>query len=126
VRQIKAMIRALRAAASVQVQRPAAEAGLSVLEAGGDFADGVIAYEGNWLGGKTGSAGTFAIGEVNARAAEVAFVNRLVIAPNGDLSVTANAFKPGGGARLKRQRGRRTEHCAIDRARDDIDRVAPS
>jgi predicted nucleic-acid-binding protein len=24
-----------------------------VLEAGGDFADGVIAYEGNWLGGET-------------------------------------------------------------------------
>jgi hypothetical protein len=23
---------------------------LSVLEAGGDFADGVLAYEGNWLG----------------------------------------------------------------------------
>jgi len=30
--------------------RPAIEAGLSVLDAGGDFADGVIAYEGNWLG----------------------------------------------------------------------------
>ena len=26
---------------------------LSVLDAGGDFADGVIAYEGNWLGGET-------------------------------------------------------------------------
>jgi predicted nucleic-acid-binding protein len=26
------------------------EAGLAVLEAGGDFADGVIAHEGNWLG----------------------------------------------------------------------------
>jgi predicted nucleic-acid-binding protein len=46
-------IRALLAAANVQVNRPAAEAGLSVLEAGGDFADGVIAYEGNWLGGET-------------------------------------------------------------------------
>lgn len=29
---------------------PAAEAGLALLEAGGDFADGVIAYEGSWLG----------------------------------------------------------------------------
>jgi predicted nucleic-acid-binding protein len=28
----------------------AAEAGLALLEAGGDFADGVIAYEGSWLG----------------------------------------------------------------------------
>ncbi len=46
-------IRALLAAANVEVNRPAVEAGLSVLEAGGDFANGVIAYEGNWLGGKT-------------------------------------------------------------------------
>jgi predicted nucleic-acid-binding protein len=46
-------IRALLAAANVEVNRPAVEAGLSVLEAGGDFADGVIAYEGSWLGGET-------------------------------------------------------------------------
>lgn len=46
-------IRALLAAANVEVNRPAVEAGLSVLEVGGDFADGVIAYEGNWLGGET-------------------------------------------------------------------------
>ena len=46
-------IRALLAAANVEANRPAAEAGLSVLEAGGDFADGVIAYEGYWLGGET-------------------------------------------------------------------------
>lgn len=46
-------IRALLAVANVEVNRPAVEAGLSVLEAGGDFADGVIAYEGNWLGGDT-------------------------------------------------------------------------
>ena len=46
-------IRALLAAASVEANRPVVEAGLSVLEAGGDFADGVIAYEGNWLGGET-------------------------------------------------------------------------
>ena len=46
-------IRALLAAANVEVNRPAAEAGLLVLDAGGDFADGVIAYEGNWLGGET-------------------------------------------------------------------------
>jgi predicted nucleic-acid-binding protein len=32
------------------MNRPAVEAGLSVLEGGGDFADGVIAYEGSWLG----------------------------------------------------------------------------
>lgn len=46
-------IRALLAAANVEANRPAVEAGLLLLEAGGDFADGVIAYEGNWLGGET-------------------------------------------------------------------------
>jgi predicted nucleic-acid-binding protein len=40
-------------AANVVVNRPAAEAGLAMLAAGGDFADGVIAYEGNWLGAET-------------------------------------------------------------------------
>ena len=38
---------------NVVVNRPAARAGLSVFESGGDFADGVIAYDGNWLGGVT-------------------------------------------------------------------------
>ena len=38
---------------NVAVDRPAAEAGLAVLRAGGDFADGVIAYEGRQLGGDT-------------------------------------------------------------------------
>ncbi len=46
-------IRTLLAAANVEANRPAAEAGLLMLEAGGDFADGVIAYEGKWLGGET-------------------------------------------------------------------------
>jgi len=46
-------IRALLTAVNVEVNRPAVEAGLLVLDAGGDFADGVIAYEGNWLGGET-------------------------------------------------------------------------
>ena len=35
---------------NVVVDRPAAEAGLAMLEAGGDFADGVIAHEGRRLG----------------------------------------------------------------------------
>ena len=48
-----AAIRSLLAAAKVQMNRPAVEAGLAVLDAGGDFADGVIAYEGSWLGGET-------------------------------------------------------------------------
>lgn len=46
-------IRALLAIPNVEVNRPAVEAGLAVLEAGGDFADGVIAHEGAWLGGET-------------------------------------------------------------------------
>lgn len=40
-------------ASNAVVDRPAAEAGLSFLDAGGDFADGVIAHEGNWLGADT-------------------------------------------------------------------------
>ena len=48
-----AAIRSLLAAANVEMNRPAVEAGLAVLDAGGDFADGVIAYEGSWLGGET-------------------------------------------------------------------------
>ena len=43
-------IRRLIKCDNVVMNRPAVEAGLSVLAAGGDFADGVIAYEGNWLG----------------------------------------------------------------------------
>jgi len=45
-------IRALIATENVEMNRPAVEAGLVVLENGGDFADGVIAYEGTWLGGE--------------------------------------------------------------------------
>jgi trimeric autotransporter adhesin len=44
------------------------------------------------------NAGSFAIGEVDARSSNVGFVNRLLIAPNGDLTISAGAFKPGGGA----------------------------
>ena len=45
-------IRHLIDSESVVVDRPAAEAGLAVLAAGGDFADGVIAFEGRRLGGE--------------------------------------------------------------------------
>lgn len=50
---IAAAIRALADTANVVLNRPAVEAGLAVLNAGGDFADGLIAYEGNWLGAET-------------------------------------------------------------------------
>ena len=49
-RDIAEAIRRLMNGANVVVNRPAAEAGLALLDAGGDFADGAIAYEGNWLG----------------------------------------------------------------------------
>jgi predicted nucleic-acid-binding protein len=50
---IVAALEALLNAENVAVNRPAADAGLSMLKAGGDFADGLIAYEGAWLGGDT-------------------------------------------------------------------------
>jgi predicted nucleic-acid-binding protein len=49
-REIAETIRRLMSGANVVVNRPATEAGLALLDSGGDFADGVIAYEGNWLG----------------------------------------------------------------------------
>jgi predicted nucleic-acid-binding protein len=51
--QIAEAIRRLINGANVVVNRPVAEAGLALLDAGGDFADGVIAYEGSWLGADT-------------------------------------------------------------------------
>lgn len=46
-------IRRLVTSANVLVNRPTVEAGLAMLDAGGDFADGIIAYERSWLGGDT-------------------------------------------------------------------------
>lgn len=50
VEDIMEAIQRLMRSANVVMNRPAVEAGLDVMEAGGDFADGAIAYEGNWLG----------------------------------------------------------------------------
>ncbi|SHM83325.1 type II toxin-antitoxin system VapC family toxin [Rhizobacter sp. OV335] len=50
---IATAIRALIATEKVAVNRPSVEAGLAVLDAGGDFADGIMAYEGSWLGAET-------------------------------------------------------------------------
>jgi predicted nucleic-acid-binding protein len=50
---IAAAIRSLLAADHVRLDRTAVEAGLALLEAGGDFADGVITHQGQWLGGDT-------------------------------------------------------------------------
>jgi predicted nucleic-acid-binding protein len=49
--EIATAIRRLVDSASVRVDRPVVDAGLVVFEAGGDFADGVIAFEGRRLGG---------------------------------------------------------------------------
>ena len=48
---VAAAIRTLMNISTVCIDRPAIEAGLAALEAGGDFADGVIAFEGRRLGG---------------------------------------------------------------------------
>jgi len=53
VAEISAAIRALMEAGNVSLDRAAGEAGLWQLEAGGDFADAVIAHQGQWLGGDT-------------------------------------------------------------------------
>ncbi len=53
IADIAQTIRRLANSRDVAVNRPAVEAGLAMLDAGGDFADGVIAYEGAWLGAST-------------------------------------------------------------------------
>jgi predicted nucleic-acid-binding protein len=51
--EISRTILGLLDAKNVIVDGGAINAGLKAMEAGGDFADGVIAYEGHWLGGET-------------------------------------------------------------------------
>ena len=46
------MIRSLLESVAVRVDRPAIEAGLAMRAGGGDFADGVIAFEGRRLAGE--------------------------------------------------------------------------
>jgi predicted nucleic-acid-binding protein len=50
--EVAAAVRQLIESASVIVDRLAVEAGLAVLERGGDFADGIIAFEGRRVGGR--------------------------------------------------------------------------
>ena len=49
--EIAGALRTLIADSKVVVDRPAVGAGLAALDAGGDFADGVIAFEGRRMGG---------------------------------------------------------------------------
>lgn len=51
--EVAEAVRRLMNAANVVANRLAVEAGLALLDEGGDFADGVIAYEGSWLGAET-------------------------------------------------------------------------
>ncbi len=51
--QIADAIRGLINSANVEADRPVIDAGLALLDEGGDFADGVIAHEGAALGGAT-------------------------------------------------------------------------
>ena len=48
---VAAAIKAIAEIEAVTTDLPAVEAGLAALRAGGDFADGVIAYQGEDLGG---------------------------------------------------------------------------
>ena len=50
--EIAMVIRTLVKPSNIAVNRPAVDAGLSFVDAGGDFADGVIVHEGRWLGGE--------------------------------------------------------------------------
>jgi predicted nucleic-acid-binding protein len=50
---IAAAIRSLLNVGNVVMNRPAVETGLAVLDQGGDFADGIMAHEGQWFGGET-------------------------------------------------------------------------
>lgn len=52
-KDIGTALEALLDVSNVEVNRAAVEAGLAVHNAGGDFADGLIAFEGRWLGGET-------------------------------------------------------------------------
>jgi predicted nucleic-acid-binding protein len=49
--RIAAAIRRLTRVENIAMDRATTEAGLAMLDAGGDFADGVIAHEGRLLGG---------------------------------------------------------------------------
>lgn len=51
--ELSRSIRVLVSADNVKVDMQAVEAGLAMLDEGGDFADGVIAHDGQWLGGET-------------------------------------------------------------------------
>jgi len=51
--EIAAAVQRLCGIEKVVLDRAAVEAGLKAMEAGADFADGVIAFEGYWLGGET-------------------------------------------------------------------------
>ena len=48
--EISGAIRQLAQSSNVVANKPAIEAGLAVLDGGGDFADGALAYEGECLG----------------------------------------------------------------------------
>ena len=50
---IAVTIRGLLETKNVVLDSATVNAGLTALEAGADFADGIIAYEGRWLGGET-------------------------------------------------------------------------
>ena len=79
---IAAIVRDLVVATTVETDFPAVEAGLAMLDAGGDFADGVIAFAGRQMG-----HAVFA--SFDRRAVE------LVRAAGGEAQLLAAPNKPG-------------------------------
>lgn len=51
--EISAALETIARIPTISLDRPAVEAGLALTNSGGDFADGVIAFEGKRLGGDT-------------------------------------------------------------------------
>lgn len=51
--QIEGALSRLYNAPNIVMNRAAVDAGIQLLRSGADFADGIIAYEGRWLGGET-------------------------------------------------------------------------
>jgi predicted nucleic-acid-binding protein len=51
--EIVRALETLLEAGNLALNRAAADAGLAALRSGGDFADGVIAWDGAWLGGES-------------------------------------------------------------------------
>lgn len=75
--EVAAAMRTLIESAAVLVDRRAVDAGLAVLERGGDFADGAIAFEGRRAGGRVfTSFDREAVGLIDATGGEARLLSK--------------------------------------------------